>query len=230
MKTNIKKLLSLMLAMLIAISCFSLNVSAADAKAVLEFSLSDDGYAVVTDCDSSAKGVLSVPDKATVDGESYSVRYIGDRAFDKCKYLTEIKIPEGVTAIGSAAFRNCVKLEEVYIPESLIRCEFDAFDGCSEVVVHCYTANYQFIMLCGTYSDIVLDVVDEQEGSDEESTETDEDNLEDLGFIGNFIMALRNLIENILDYFGVEEEDDFTFEDLPLDLPFELPFDIEQVL
>lgn len=226
MKLKIKRLLSFVLALLVVFSCFSLGVCAADAKAVLEFRVSDDGFAIVSGCDTSAKGVISIPDKVTINSKSYAVKYIGDRAFDKCKELTEIKIPEGVTAIGSAAFRDCVRLEEVHIPESLIRCEFDIFDGCSDVVVHCYSSNYQFILLCGSYSDIIVDVIDEDVLTEEEVTEPEEDNLEDLGFIGRFISALRNLIQNILDYFGAGEEDDFTIEDLPI----ELPFDIEQLL
>lgn len=226
MNMKMKKLLSFILAMLLTVGYFSLTASAADAKAVLEFRIADDGYAIVTECDRSAKGVVSVPDKVTVSGKSYFVRYIGDRAFDKCKYVTQIKIPEGVTAIGSAAFRDCTGLKEVYIPESLIRCEFDAFEGCSEVTVHCFTSSYQFMSLCGIYSDVIIDIIDEENIPEEDNSEPEEDNLEDLGFVGRFITALKNLIQNILDYFGAGEEDDFSIEDLPIELPFDIPFDI----
>ena len=230
MNIRINKLLSLILAMLLAVGCLSINVGAADAKEVLEFKVSDDGYAIVSDCDTSAKGVLSVPSKATIKGKSYNVKYIGDKAFDKCKALTQIKIPEGVTAIGSAAFRNCTKLKEVYIPESLIRCELDAFDGCSDVVVHCYMANYQFISIYGSYTNLELDIIDYVESPEEEPVDPDEELLEDLGFIGTFISALKNLIQNIMDYFGVEDDsdNDFSIEDLPFDLPFDI--EIEEFL
>ena len=222
MNIKIKRLLSLTLALFLLAGCFSISSAAADAKAVLEFRVSDDGYAVVTECDTAAKGVLSVPDKATVNGKTYYVKYIGDRAFDKCKKLTEIKLPEGVTAIGSAAFRNCTGLREVFIPESLVRCELDAFDGCSDVTVHCYTSNYQFITLCGTYSDITVDIIDVDNIPQEDNSDSDEDNLEDLGFIGRFISALKTLIKSIMNYFGADD-DDFSIEDLPFDLPFDIP-------
>lgn len=229
MKIKFKKPLSLILTFLVLFFSLTVSVGAADAKAVLSFAVSDDGYAVVSECDSSAAGVLSIPTKATVKGKSYSVKYIGDRAFDKCKYLTEIKIPDGVTVIGSAAFRDCTGLEEVHIPESLIRCELDAFDGCSDITVHCYTANYQFIMLCGTYPDIELDIIDEQENAGSDEAEP-KDTLEDLGFIGRFINALRNMIQRILDYFGVEDDKDFSIEDLPFDLPFDIPVEDDSIL
>lgn len=221
MNVNIRRIISLFMVILLTFGCFSLSAAAADAKAVLEFGISDDGYAVVKGCSTSAKGVISIPSSVTINGKSYNIRYIGDRAFDKCKAVTEIKIPEGVTAIGSAAFRNCTGLTEVYIPESLIRCELDAFDGCSGVVVHCYTSNYQFIMLYGSYSDIVLDIIDE-DNLETEEPETDDDILDDLGIIGRFITALKNLIQNLLDHFNVNLEDDFSIEDLPIELPFDI--------
>lgn len=229
MNVKFKKLLSLVLAVMLAVIPLTVTAGAADAKAVLDFRVSDDGYATVYECDTSAKGVVSIPDKVTIKSKTYSVKYIGDRAFDKCKGVTEIKIPEGVTVIGSAAFRNCTSLTDVYIPESLIRCEFDAFNGCKDVTVHCYTANYQFITLCGTYADIELDIIDEELNADD-GTETEEDSLEDFGAIGTFIKALREMIQNILDYFGVEDDEEFSIDDLPFDLPFDIPIEDDSIL
>lgn len=196
-------------------------VSAADAKAVLTFKVSDDGYAIVVDCKETAQGVVSIPTNATVNGKSYKVKYIGDNAFDKCKKVTEIYIPEGVTAIGYYSFRNCEKLTDIYMPESLIRCEFDAFYGCDGLTVHCYMSTYQFINLTGTNARITFDVIDAPEIEEGEETE-EESLLSDLGIIGRFITALKNLINNLLEHFGAND-DDFSIEDLPFDLPFEIP-------
>ena len=220
MSVKIKRFFSLILAAIMIVSCFSVIAGAADAKAVLEFRVSDDGNAIVYDCDTAAKGVVSVPDRIEIKNKTYKVKYIGDKAFDKCKKITVIKIPEGVTSIGSATFRNCTALKEVYIPESLIRCESDAFKGCSDIKVHCYTANYQFIMLCGSYDNIELDVIDDD--NLESDTVEEKDFLDDFGFVGTFVKALRQLIQSLTDYFGVGEED-FTVDDLPFDLPFDIP-------
>lgn len=44
---------------------------------------------------------------------------IGVSAFENCKSLTGINIPDGVTSIGSCAFESCSSLEYVTLPKSL---------------------------------------------------------------------------------------------------------------
>ena len=41
------------------------------------------------------------------------VKYIGDRAFQGCNAIVEIKLPKSLEYIGSRAFYNCTKLESV---------------------------------------------------------------------------------------------------------------------
>ena len=55
---------------------------------------------------------------------------IGDYAFDKHSYLTEIVIPETLTAIGEQAFFNCRNLESIYLPKSITSIKSDAFWYC----------------------------------------------------------------------------------------------------
>ena len=229
MKASFKKSVSALLAIVILVGSLSVVAFAADAKAVLEFRKTDDGYAEVISCDASAEGVISIPTNIKIGSKTYKVKYIGDRAFDGCFFITQVSIPEGVTAIGSNAFRDCFELRDVYIPESLVRCEFDAFTGCSNTTVHCFMANYQFVSLCGSYANIDIDIIDEPEHNEEEDSEQESDelvDLDELGFVGVFIKALENMIQQILDYFGVNDEGEFVFPD---DLPFDLPFDIEDL-
>ncbi len=54
------------------------------------------------------------------------ITYIGELAFARSN-LTEIIIPEGVTAIGYAAFYHCDSLENVSIPSSVTRVDALAF-------------------------------------------------------------------------------------------------------
>lgn len=55
-------------------------------------------------------------------------------AFDNCKYLTSINIPDTVEKIDSYAFRNCTSLTgEITIPESVASIGLDAFSGCTGV-------------------------------------------------------------------------------------------------
>lgn len=227
MRNKFKSVFSIILAFMLTVMCFTGTVCAADAKAVLTFKVSEDGYAVVSDCAETAEGVVSIPTSVKIKSKTYQVKYIGDKAFDKCYHITKINIPEGVTAIGNYAFRNCIKLKDVFIPESLVRCEFDAFDGCDKLTVHCYTANYQFISLGGIYVNIDVDVIDEQENT-VDNEETEEDDLAQYGFIGVFIRALKNLIRNILNYFDVQD-DEFSIDDLPFDLPFDIPMENDSI-
>ena len=55
---------------------------------------------------------------------------IGDYAFDGCKYLSSISIPNVLT-IGTCAFRNCTSLMSVSLPATLTSIGATAFSGCT---------------------------------------------------------------------------------------------------
>ena len=55
---------------------------------------------------------------------------IGGNAFNNCRSLTQINIPDGVTIIGSSAFRNCYSLTQINIPDGVTIIEGYAFQYC----------------------------------------------------------------------------------------------------
>ncbi|MBR0283105.1 MAG: leucine-rich repeat protein [Oscillibacter sp.] len=59
----------------------------------------------------------------------YGVTVIGGGAFDSCKRLTSVAIPDSITFIEPEAFFDCAKLTSVYIPNSVISIGWHAFDG-----------------------------------------------------------------------------------------------------
>ena len=61
------------------------------------------------------------------------IRGIGDYAFDGCRNVTSVKIPEGVVHIGLGAFKNCTKLSRVDLPNSLRSIGVFAFYGCTHM-------------------------------------------------------------------------------------------------
>lgn len=63
---------------------------------------------------------------AAFDGERVS---LGKGCCDP--YVTEISIPEGVTALGDHAFADCRLLESITLPDSLTTIGANAFSGCT---------------------------------------------------------------------------------------------------
>lgn len=62
-----------------------------------------------------------------------SVICIGDKAFDRCINLREIRLSDNIRKIGQYAFCDCSKLESVILPSQLIRIEKYTFSNCEEL-------------------------------------------------------------------------------------------------
>ena len=62
-----------------------------------------------------------------------SVTNIGYEAFDCCVSLTSINIPDSVTNIGNKAFSSCVSLTSINIPDSVTNIGNEAFWGCESL-------------------------------------------------------------------------------------------------
>ena len=87
--------------------------------------------------DSSYRGVSCLFDSsyASITNVAYSgiITNIGELAFNGCKSLLRITIPNTVKGIGNAAFYNCSGLTSVAIPNSVTSIEGSAFYGCSNL-------------------------------------------------------------------------------------------------
>ena len=60
-----------------------------------------------------------------------SVTSIGDYAFEGCRGLTSITIPDSVTSIGNYAFSSCSGLTSITIPDSVTHIGWRAFKWCN---------------------------------------------------------------------------------------------------
>lgn len=71
------------------------------------YRLTGTGEAEISRCPTSTKGAVSIP--ATIDG--HTVIALGADAFNGCKKVTSITVPQSVEAIGDRCFRKCTSLK-----------------------------------------------------------------------------------------------------------------------
>ncbi len=76
--------------------------------------------------------------------ENSQLETIGNAAFQDCKSLTRIVIPEGVKKIGSSAFLRCSALEYAEIPSTVTNVQKAAFRGCPNVKVISKISAYNY--------------------------------------------------------------------------------------
>jgi hypothetical protein len=79
--------------------------------------------AAFSDCQ-KLKSVYFMSDGSSVD--------IGAAAFQNCKVLTNIKLPQQTLSIGKNAFSGCTSLMKLTIPESVTEIGASAFSGTNE--------------------------------------------------------------------------------------------------
>ncbi len=59
-----------------------------------------------------------------------SITAIGQRVFDKCRYMEKVRFPKGLQSIGNKAFNECNALAEINLPDSLLTISPGAFRRC----------------------------------------------------------------------------------------------------
>lgn len=83
--------------------------------------------------------IYSSDGKELIEGninlKAYSVRpgtlAISDYAFETCKSLVSVHIPDTVASIGYAAFRDCGSLASIHLPDTVTSIGEYAFAGCT---------------------------------------------------------------------------------------------------
>ena len=78
-------------------------------------------------------GKVVIPATFTYNEVDYSVKSIGDEAFNWCSDLTSVTIPNSVTTIGDKAFANCSSLTSAALPSSVTSIGGEAFAECASL-------------------------------------------------------------------------------------------------
>jgi len=97
---------------------------------MLTFKFNKDNTAcVVTDCDQNVTGTVTIPD--TYSGKD--VVGIGKDAFNGCKNMTDVIIPDSIKKIGNRAFSFCTGLTNIVIPDSVKTAGEGIFISCTSL-------------------------------------------------------------------------------------------------
>lgn len=138
-----KRLISIILALTMLISIFSINIIAnanviargvcgANLKWSLEsnYTLTISGTGKMYNFDTENPSPWHDNDLLTSVVIERGVTSIGSCAFSQCDSLTDISISSTVTNIGSSAFRSCLSLKNITLPDSITELSNATFAYC----------------------------------------------------------------------------------------------------
>lgn len=76
---------------------------------------------------------LSISPTVTYEGKEYTIVAIGDSAFNHCKQLRGISLPETIRKIGARAFNDCPQLQTITMPDGIHSIGTFAFGSCKSL-------------------------------------------------------------------------------------------------
>ncbi len=126
-----KKLLAMVLAVAVTLSCapwYSLEAKA-EAAGDFEYEVNEDGNSVSIKKYKGSGGAVEIP--AEIEGKK--VTSIGVFAFNGCSGITSIEIPNSVTSFMGGAFNGCSGITSIKIPSGVTSIPPRAFMGCSSL-------------------------------------------------------------------------------------------------
>lgn len=123
-----KKITLAFTVMIFLVFCFSAGAQTTYTEEIYTYTINDN-YATVIFCDSSASGSITVP--STLGG--YVVNKIDTYAFENCRNITSVILPDSITLLGQNAFSGCDKLNSVVIGNGVLKIPEWLFYNCTDL-------------------------------------------------------------------------------------------------
>ena len=121
-----KQLLSLMMILLPMVA----NADAVEKDGLFYNLNYETKEASIISAGDNCRGNIVIPSGVEINGQSFNVISIEDRAFKGCKELTSIIISNGLYSIGDNAFENCYELTSISFPSSFAILGNNVFVDC----------------------------------------------------------------------------------------------------
>ena len=120
MKTN-KTIVCGFFAVMLAVlsgACFAQEQRLTGPTDSFKFRVINNGTAYCVSAGTATEGTVNIPAsyRPNADSDYLPVTEITEGAFDGCRNITKITIPNSVTTIGMAAFQNCTNLASITTP------------------------------------------------------------------------------------------------------------------
>ncbi len=129
-----KKILSLIFALLISLSCFGILAYASGENYLSIYYNEGEDYCVVSSCNKYAIGEVNIPATYNVPGVGTKpVCEISFGAFRDAESITKITVPSSVKKVGDSAFENCYQLKEIVFESTDCTIGIAAFRYCSSL-------------------------------------------------------------------------------------------------
>lgn len=166
----------------------------------------------ISGCDKSAE-MVEIP--AEIDG--LPVTSIITSAFNSCRYLTSLTIPDSVTSLGTHVFYRCEKLKSIKIPEGVTEIGINTFYNCCSLTtieipdsvtsIEDYAFAYCFALKSITIPDSVINIGDCVFQSCPITSITIPDSMASMGrlvFDGCCFLTSINVSENSENYSSID--------------------------
>ena len=91
------------------------------------YTVNENNTASIISANKAISGSFVIPDQVDLNGKKYEVTSIGNSAFQQCRNLDSVTIPNNVTSIGNKAFYECSGITSVIIGSGVTSIGSDAF-------------------------------------------------------------------------------------------------------